>query len=83
MLFFDAVRSESNFQMSEIKHAAEASTFHLDAYFWSALYLFLQRIDITEHDLCQVLVDFPHPGFLSGAGYGYTKAYKYNTITIT
>ena len=30
MLFFDAARSESNFQMSEIKHAAEASTFHLE-----------------------------------------------------
>ena len=30
MLFSDAARSESNFQMSEIKHAAEASTFHLE-----------------------------------------------------
>ena len=30
MLFFHAARSESNFQMSEIKHAAEASTFHLE-----------------------------------------------------
>ena len=30
MLFFDAARSESNFQMAEIKHAAEASTFHLE-----------------------------------------------------
>ena len=30
MLFFDATRSKSNFQMSEIKHAAKASTFHLE-----------------------------------------------------
>ena len=32
MLFSDAARSESNFQMSEIKYAAEASTctFHLE-----------------------------------------------------
>ena len=30
MLFFNAARSESNFQMSEIKHEAEASTFHLE-----------------------------------------------------
>ena len=30
LLFFHAARSESNFQMSEIKHAAEASTFHLE-----------------------------------------------------
>ena len=30
MLFSDAARSESNFQMSQIKYAAEASTFHLE-----------------------------------------------------
>ena len=30
LLFFDAARSESNFQMLEIKHAGEASTFHLE-----------------------------------------------------
>ena len=30
MLFFDAVRSESNFQMSEIIHEAEANAFHLE-----------------------------------------------------
>ena len=30
MLFSDAARSESNFQMWEIKYAAEASPFHLE-----------------------------------------------------
>ena len=30
MLFFDAARSKSNFQMSEIKHEVEASAFHLE-----------------------------------------------------
>ena len=30
MSLFDAVRSESNFQMLEIKHEAEASAFHLE-----------------------------------------------------
>ena len=30
MLFFDAVRSESNSQMSEIKLEAEARAFHLE-----------------------------------------------------
>ena len=32
MLFFDAARSEINFQMLEIKHEAEASAFHLETH---------------------------------------------------
>ena len=32
MLFFDAVRSKSNFQMSEIKQEAAASAFHLETH---------------------------------------------------
>ena len=30
MLFFNAARSKSNFQMSEIKHEAKMSAFHLE-----------------------------------------------------